>query len=183
MRTSFQNASLVIELFKNLNFKEKEIIEILKYFKWIWRRQEYLWKINELDIYTDYAHHPTEIEVTANSFKNQFKNTQIIWIFQVHQIFRFLSYKDDFLKSLKKFDKIFIYDIYSVREEKILKKITWLDLPIEKQKQIIWKWIAKSLNWKYIKNFNELKNMIETEKWIAVAMTAWDLDYKLRSLF
>jgi len=175
-----KNASLVVNLFKILGFKEQKIIKILNNFKWIWRRQEYLWNIKNIEIYTDYAHHPTEIEATIDAFKDNFPNKKIIWVFQPHQLFRFVSYEKDFIKSLSKFDKIYIYDIYSVRGEELLKELTWLDLPIEEQKNIIWKKIAKQLNWKYVNNFNELTNFIEAENWIIIVMTAWDLDYKIR---
>jgi len=133
-----KNASLVIKLFEILEFKENKVIEILDNFKWIWRRQEYLGDIKNISIYTDYAHHPTEIEATYDAFKSNFPDKKIIWVFQPHQLFRFVSYEKDFLKSLSKFDNIYIYDIYSVREEELLKELTWLDLPVEEQKKIIW---------------------------------------------
>jgi len=134
----------------------------------------------QIPIYTDYAHHPTEIKATYDAFKNNFPDKKIIWVFQPHQLFRFVSYEKDFLESLSKFDNIYIYDIYSVREEELLKELTWLDLSVEEQKKIIWENIAKKLNGKYIENFDKLLNNIKAEEWIVVVMTAWDLDYKIR---
>ena len=175
-----QNASLVLELFLELWFNKEKILKAISSFRWVRRRQEYLWKIGDLDIYTDYAHHPTEIESTFKAFKQHFPNKKIIGIFQPHQVFRFVSYEKDFEKALKQFDKIYIYDIYSVREENLLKKITWKELPISEQKKLIWKKIANNINWEYIENFDKLKEILKNENWIALVMTAWDLDYKLR---
>ncbi len=175
-----QNASLVLELFKQLWFQENQILKAISSFKWVWRRQEYLWKINNLEIYSDYAHHPVEISSTYKAFKENFKNKKIIWIFQPHQVFRFVSYEKDFEKVLKQFDKIYIYDIYSVREEKLLQKITWKTSSVKEQKKLIWNKIAKNINWEYIENFESLIKKLELENWIALVMTAWDLDYKLR---
>ena len=175
-----KNASLVVELYKHLWYKEKDILNSLKDFKWIWRRQEYLWQLNNLKIYTDYAHHPIEIQATLNAFKEHFKNEKIIWIFQPHQIFRFVSYKKDFIEVLRQFDELIIYDIYSVREEKLLKELTWKDLPVEQQKQIIWEDIAKQSWWVYINNFDDLIKNLKNKKWIWLLLTAWDLDYKMR---
>lgn len=175
-----KNASLVIQVFKYLWFKEDEIIDSLKDFKWIWRRQEYLWKLNNIDIYTDYAHHPVELQTVLKAFKEHFKEQKIIWIFQPHQIFRFISYKEDFIKVLRQFDEIILYDIYSVREENLLKELTWKDLPVKEQKKIIWENIAKQVWWIYIEKFNELIKNLDKKEGIWVLLTAWDLDYEMR---
>ncbi len=180
-----KNASLAIKLFEILGFNEQKIIEILNNFKWIWRRQEYLGKLKNIEIYTDYAHHPTEIEATASAFKNNFPNKKIIWIFQPHQLFRFVSYEKDFLKSLEMFDKVFIYDIYSVREDDLIQKLIKdrnLDVKTNQQAiKKIWEQIANKLKWKYIDNFENLIENIKGLEWITVIMTAWDLDYKIRN--
>ena len=158
-----------------------EIIKAISSFKWVWRRQEYLGDLENISIYTDYAHHPVEIEATYKSFKENFPGKEIIWVFQPHQLFRFVSYEKDFIESLKKFDEIYIYDIYSVREDNLLQELTWLELPKEEQKKIIWEKIANKVWWKYIEEFDNLIKKLENKKWIAIFMTAWDLDYKIRN--
>jgi len=177
-----KNANLVLQLYKYLWFQKDQFISFLENFNWIWRRQEYLWRLNNLKIYTDYAHHPVEINATYQAFRKNFQNKKLIWVFQPHQIFRFISYKNEFIKALKFFDEIYIYDIYSVRENNLLKELTWLDLPKEQQKQVIWQKIAKKVNWKYISNFKDLINNIKNKNWICVMMTAGDLDYKIRTI-
>ncbi len=136
-------------------------------------------------IYTDYAHHPTEIEATVDAFKQNFPEKKIIWVFQPHQLFRFVSYEKDFISSLSKFDKIYIYDIYSVREDKLIKQLIKeknLDVKNNQEAiQQIWTQIAQKLNWKYIDNFDKLIENLTQENWIVVLMTAWDLDYKIRN--
>jgi UDP-N-acetylmuramate--alanine ligase len=82
-----------------------------------------LGKYKNLKIYTDYAHHPVEIQATYDAFKKQFPHQNIYVIFQPHQLFRFVSYQEDFSKVLKQIDNVVIYDIYSVREKELLKKI------------------------------------------------------------
>ncbi len=176
-----QNASLVIEVFKSLWYEEQDIIDNLKSFKWAWRRQEYLWKINALNIYTDYAHHPIELQAVLKAFKEHFQQEKIIWIFQAHQVFRFVSYKKEFIEVLKKFDELILYDIYSVREEELLEELTWKALPVEKQKKIVWEDIAKQTWWTYIEDFQKLITILEDKKWIWIILTAWDLDYKIRN--
>jgi len=73
-----------------------------------------------------------------------------------------------------------MYDMYSVRENNLLKKFTWKDLPVEEQKKIIWEKIVNKINWEYIENFEKLTNNIKKENWILIIMTTGDLDYKIR---
>lgn len=176
-----KNASLILNLYEKLWFQKQDIINSIKKFKWIRRRQEFLWNYKNIQIYTDYAHHPIEIKATLNAFKSNFPNKKIIWIFQPHQIFRFRSYEEDFIKILSNFDQIFIYDIYSVREDELLKELTWKDLPLDKQKKLIWKDICSKINGNYIENFKELKQKMNQLNWICIIMTAWDLDYEMRN--
>lgn len=175
-----ENAWLVVELFESLGYERNYIVNNLKNFKWIWRRQEYIWNLWKLKIYSDYAHHPTEINATIDAFSQKFKNENIIWIFQAHQIYRLKNYESDFIDSLKKFKEIIIYDIYSAREEKYLKKGWWKNLEIDEIKKIIWEDIAKKTNWIYIESFEGLVNEMQGKEWVAVLLTAWDLDYKFR---
>jgi len=175
-----KNASLVIELYKYLWFNQQDIIHSLKIFKWVRRRQEYLWQLNNLKIYTDYAHHPTELNAVLKAFNENFKEEKIIWVFQAHQIFRFVSYKEDFIDILKQYDEIILYDIYSVREESLLKELTWKDLPLKEQKKIIWEDIANQVWWIYIEKFEDLITNILNKNWICIILSAWDLDYKMR---
>ena len=181
------NALLVLKLFLELWFKKEEILKALKSFKWVWRRQEYLGDISGNPLYTDYAHHPVEIKATYESFRQNFPDKKLIAVFQPHQLFRFVSYEQDFIESLKKFDKIYIYDIYSVRENKLIQKlIKERNLKAKDHQEAIkqiWNQIAEKLNWEYADNFSKLIQKLEKEKWIIIVMTAWDLDYKLRKLF
>ena len=180
---NIQNASILIELLKNIWYNEKKIIKILGDFQWAWRRQEYLGKINNTTIYTDYAHHPEEIRVVQKAFKENFPDKKIIWVFQPHQIFRFLSYENLFVEMLTRFNKIFIYDIYSVREKGILEEYSGKSGDSRNLKWEIWEKIALKCWWKYIKNLETLVENLEKEeeKWVVVIMTAGDLDYKIRN--
>lgn len=202
-----KNAALALAIMKEIWLKEKQAIESIKSFKWVWRRQEYLWlmnneklkkeKIKEKDylwykqnslwyikIYTDYAHHPVEIQATYDSFRKNFPDKKLIAVFQPHQLFRFVSYEKNFLNSLKNFDEIFIYNIYSVREEKLIDQlIKEKNLKVKNHRQAIekiWQEIAWKLNGKYIKSFDELIKNIQDKDWILIIMSAWNLDYEMR---
>ncbi len=179
---NIDNGSMVIELLKDIGFDEEKIIKILRKFQGAWRRQEYLGKFNNISIYTDYAHHPEEIRVVQKAFKNNFPKKKIIWVFQPHQIFRFLSYENLFVEMLTRFDKIYIYDIYSVREKNILEEYSGKSGDTANLKWEIWRKIAMKCWGKYVSNIDDLIERLKKEEdGIVVIMTAGDLDYKIRN--
>lgn len=79
------------------------------------RRFEFVGSYQNINIYDDYAHHPSEILATANALKN--KNYRQSWVvFQPHTYSRTKLLLDDFATVLTNFDNIIITDIYAARE-------------------------------------------------------------------
>jgi UDP-N-acetylmuramate--alanine ligase len=96
---------------------EKNLIEEAVYgFKGLKRRLEYLGKIKGNDIYSDYAHHPTEVAVTFQTLKEMYPGEEICVIFQPHQFSRTLSLFHDFVSELVKIDRVILMDIYRQRD-------------------------------------------------------------------
>lgn len=96
----------------------KEIIaKSLQSFTGAERRLEFKGKLsNEISIFDDYAHHPTEIKATANAIKNKKYNESWV-IFQPHTYSRTKSLLDDFADAISNFDNVIILDIYAAREQ------------------------------------------------------------------
>ncbi len=95
----------------------KELIAYnLSTFTGVKRRFELLGTIkNNIKVYDDYAHHPTEIKTTLDQVKNTSHNKS--WaIFQGHTYSRFKEHLEEFANILKKFDHIIIAPIYAARE-------------------------------------------------------------------
>lgn len=80
------------------------------------RRFEFVGSFNNVNVYDDYGHHPTEITATANALKNK-KYNQSWVIFQPHTYSRTKNLLKDFAKALINFDNIIITDIYAAREK------------------------------------------------------------------
>ena len=79
------------------------------------RRFELVGSYNNILVYDDYAHHPSEIVATAKALKlKQYRQSWVI--FQPHTYSRTKIHLDDFAKSLLDFDNIIITDIYAARE-------------------------------------------------------------------
>ena len=95
----------------------KEIIaESLNQFKGAERRLEFKGTLEKnINIFDDYAHHPTEIKATANAIKNKEFNESWV-VFQPHTYSRTKFLLDDFADAISNFDNIILLDIYAARE-------------------------------------------------------------------
>ena len=79
------------------------------------RRFEYKGEINGVTIIDDYAHHPTEIEVTLRAAsKMEYKTLWVV--FQSHTYTRTKAFLPEFVKALSLADKVVMPDIYAARE-------------------------------------------------------------------
>lgn len=97
------------------NIEKKFIKTGLKNFTGASRRLEYKGSFNEISIFDDYAHHPTEITATAEAIKNKEYNSSWV-VFQPHTYSRTYEHLEEFAKSLANFDNIIVTDIYAARE-------------------------------------------------------------------
>ncbi|MCX7956917.1 MAG: UDP-N-acetylmuramate--L-alanine ligase [Endomicrobia bacterium] len=117
------NALAVISysLVCGLNFGKA--VEALGEFIGVERRLEYKGKIivnnNEIEIYDDYGHHPSEIYYTIKALKQKVKNRKIIVLFQPHRYSRTKDLYNQFYKGFEKDNKIYILEIYPANERPI----------------------------------------------------------------
>lgn len=83
------------------------------------RRFQLSAKIGGVNIYDDYAHHPTEIKATLSAvrvLKNSNPEKNIIAVFQPHRYSRFCGLWDEFLSAFDDADKVYITDVYAASE-------------------------------------------------------------------
>ena len=144
------NALACISLCDYYNIDSKTISSALKKFTGAERRLEYKGCYNNISIFDDYGHHPTEILATANAIKNKKFNKSWV-VFQPHTYSRTKTHLDSFAKVLENFDNIIVVDIYAAREKNTV-NISSQDL-IEQ----ILKNGKKAL---YINNFEEVADYI-----------------------
>ncbi len=62
----------------------------------------------------DYAHHPSEIEVTLDAAKLRYPDQKIVAIFKPHRVGRVAYFADRFAESLKKADEVCLMDFTSI---------------------------------------------------------------------
>lgn len=97
---------------------EVEALRSIKAYKGAGRRQEYHGELDGRLLYDDYGHHPREIELTVDSFKEKFYDRRIILIFESHTYTRTEALLHDFASAIMHADLSFIMPIFESAREK-----------------------------------------------------------------
>lgn len=79
------------------------------------RRLQFKGEYNGAHIYDDYAHHPDELAATIDAVRTM-SYKRIIIAFQPHTYTRTKALFNDFVRELKKVDKVILAEIYAARE-------------------------------------------------------------------
>ena len=108
---NMSNAEAAAAVARELGLTTEQIEKSLHSFAGTWRRQE---KLAD-NIYTDYAHHPTEIAAAISGFKNAFADKRLIVVFQPHQADRTKRLFEDFLHAFDMADETILLPIYIVK--------------------------------------------------------------------
>lgn len=82
------------------------------------RRLEYKGSFNDISVFDDYAHHPTEIKATSDALNRKIFNESWV-VFQPHTYSRLKNLLDDFADSLLGFDHIILTEVYAAREQNV----------------------------------------------------------------
>lgn len=114
-----QNATGVLLLLKLLGKDIQSMTRIWEEYQGVGRRLEYIGCVRGIEIYDDYAHHPTEILATLKALRKRGKNKRILSLFQPHRYSRFKQFSKHFAHSLEYADYTFITDIYAAGEKPI----------------------------------------------------------------
>ena len=183
------NGSLVLalltELWKSSGIIRQNLLSSLKTFGWLWRRLELL-KTNKngAKIFTDYGHMASSIELGYLALKKKFPGKKLFVIFQPHQINRIVIGWEDFQRTLKKYDKVMIYDIYAAREniKDFIEHHAFIKKENTRTLNDLGNHFAKICGGTYTTDFSVIiKEIEQTEKnTIIVIYSAWDIDYSLR---
>jgi len=90
--------------------------EALRDFHGVRRRFEYKGNVQDVLVYDDYAHHPTEVQATLAAAREQYPEREIWAVFQPHTYSRALALMDRFASSFGDADHVVVTDIYPARE-------------------------------------------------------------------
>ncbi len=155
-------------------------------YKGSWRRMEQLvprskkgWRKGQI-FFSDYAHHPTEIDATLTALKSQYPKKELVAVFEPHHIGRLNDLFKEFTTCFDKADTLILLPIYHVagREKGIEKLKQAKDLfnamrdrktPREK---------------KYLKTLEKALTMVKpVPNSVIVFMGAGSIDAEVRKVF
>jgi len=113
-----QNSLGAISVGLELDVPFDKIKAGIEKFTGVYRRWEKKGEINDIALYDDYAHHPTECRATLSGVKSGWRR-RVVCVFQPHLYSRTRDFYEDFGKSFLLSDVLVVTDIYPAREEPI----------------------------------------------------------------
>jgi UDP-N-acetylmuramate--alanine ligase len=111
------NSAAVFGMALKLDINEQIVREGLRQFKGVGRRLEKKGVAGDIQVYDDYAHHPTEIFATLRALRSALLGKRIIALFQPHRYSRTKYCLDDFAEAFAYADRVILTDIYAAGEE------------------------------------------------------------------
>ncbi len=117
-RHNAQNALAAIAVGMELGMSFEDTSKGLSEFRGIDRRLQIKGKQRGITVIDDYAHHPSEIEVTLSAIKES-HDGRVVVIFQPHRYSRTKLLFNEFARVLVDTDMLYIMDIYAASEDPI----------------------------------------------------------------
>ena len=96
-----------------------EGIKTLSAIETVGRRMELIHTLAGTRIYSDYAHHPTEIRAALAGARELDASGKIMAVFQPHLYTRTRDYAQEFARELAVADRVVVVELYPAREEPI----------------------------------------------------------------
>jgi len=171
---------------KNANLKQnnanlrKIANDVFRNYHGAWRRLEKLpitnYQLPITAIYTDYAHHPTEIKATLQALREKYPKERIACVFEPHQQDRLTRLFKDFVHAFDEADTVILMPVYKVagREDPPAgggKDSFALAQEIKERKASVF----------YAQDFAAaIKALAQNSSGVVVFMSAGDLDSQLR---
>ncbi len=114
------NALGVYSALHQAGIKTQELAKYFYTFSGMGRRFQKVCEFNNIKIYDDYAHHPSEIKTTLSSVKNAVKDSaRVVAIFQPHRYTRLKGLWSEFKQAFSDADKLIAIDVYPAGEDEI----------------------------------------------------------------
>ena len=115
---NIQNALLAASVGIEMNIPFKQIKKGLEEFKGVYRRFELIGEKDDIKVFDDYAHHPTEIMATLQGIRDNTEQ-RVVAVFQPHLYSRTKDFAQEFGRSFYNADVLIVTPIYPAREKPI----------------------------------------------------------------
>lgn len=175
------NADAAWSTARFLGIKKSVADAVFKNYHGAWRRLEKFHVIGHKSlaatVYSDYAHHPSEILATLQALRERYPKKQLVCVFEPHHADRLTQLFPEFTRAFREADKLILLPVYRVkgRDDEYQGK-TSLDLAHAIHKPNVF--FAPS----YEVAFNMLGSDLLTDA-VIVFMSAGTLDEAMRKFF
>jgi len=154
------NAAAAVILAHQLGVEWEEAADAATRFRGLDRRMERLGTRTAPDgvvtVYSDYGHHPTEIEKTLHALRAAEDPDRLVCVFQPHQHSRTRFLLDQFAESFSAADEVIVPEIYFVRDsEAEKKKVNAMDLVERLQ--------ARGVTARHVANFSDIVSVLQAD--------------------
>ncbi|HTK81061.1 MAG TPA: UDP-N-acetylmuramate--L-alanine ligase [Bacteroidota bacterium] len=113
-----QNALAAIAVGLELGVPFAKVKSGIEKFSGVYRRWEKKGEAKGVEVFDDYAHHPTECRATLSGAKAGWRR-RVVCVFQPHLYSRTRDFYEDFGKAFLLSDLLIVTDVYPAREEPI----------------------------------------------------------------
>jgi UDP-N-acetylmuramate--alanine ligase len=175
-----KNAALAVRMAINLGVEKAKAVGALAVYQGLSRRMEALGKVKGMDVFSDYGHHPTEIEATLTGAKKIFPGKKVLAVFEPHTQERLKKMGADFMKALSLAQGVIVAPVFVPGGREINNENKDL---INEFFNGLKKEVGHNV-WR-INNLSELKGMMEevSDQFdVAIGFSAGDLDSYIRKL-
>jgi len=127
-RHNVQNALAAAALAAGAGATSEDIVAGLSRFSGLRRRMEYVGHSGNVELWDDYAHHPTAMTAAVQTLREIYPHARLGVVFEPHQASRTAALLDEFAAALSLFDLVAVTDIFHAREEGMKIEVTAGDL-------------------------------------------------------
>ncbi len=118
-RHNILNALAALLVGREFGVSLEQGIETLAGIETVGRRMEFIHEVAGARIFSDYAHHPTEVRAALAGARELDGSGKILAVFQPHLYSRTRDYAAEFAQELAGADMVAVAEIYPAREEPI----------------------------------------------------------------
>lgn len=113
------NAAAALAAVRPFGVDAETVRRVLGDYRGVWRRFERVGEVNGALVFSDYAHHPTELRALFDAARQWYPGRRFLLAFQPHQHARARVFAREFLSALSLFDVVILAEVYGVagREE------------------------------------------------------------------
>ena len=113
------NTLSVVSALNEAGVNVRAIADYFVDFTGMGRRFQKVCEINGVEVYDDYAHHPTEIKATLDAAASKFGQENIVAVFQPHRYTRLKSLWKEFKNAFSEAGRVVVTDVYAASEDPI----------------------------------------------------------------